>query len=166
MLLASDWIEKLQLKPHPEGGFYSETYRSQEHVSQQSLPSRYGGYRSFGTAIYFLLRSEDISTLHRLKSDEMWFFHAGSALEVVFLGENGVSKHLVGTKPEHGQHWQLLVPANTWFGARVLEPNSFALVSCVVFPGFDFADFELAERQNLLGQFPQHQEIILSFAKP
>ena len=87
MQTANYWIEKLNLKQHPEGGFYSETYRSKETISKDALPDRYTSNHSFGTAIYFLLRSEDVSAFHRLKSDELWFFHLGSPVEVVFLTE-------------------------------------------------------------------------------
>ena len=148
MNTAEYWIEKLNLKQHPEGGFYSETYRSKEAISISALPDRYISDHSFGTAIYFLLRSEDVSAFHRLKSDELWFFHLGSPVEVVFLTENGTESHILGTDFEKGERFQLVIPANTWFGARVLTPDSFVLVSCTVCPGFEFQDFELGEKEE------------------
>ena len=164
MHTAKYWIEKLDLKQHPEGGFYSETYRSKETIAQNALPDRYTSDHSFGTAIYFLLRSEDVSAFHRLKSDELWFFHLGSSVEVVFLTENGIESHILGADYEKGERLQLVIPANTWFGARVLTPdNNFVLVSCTVSPGFEFQDFELAQKEDLLAEFVGCKEVISQF---
>ena len=145
-------IQELNLIPHPEGGFYRETYRSEEVLKDVK--------RNLVTTIYFLLRSEDISHLHRIKSDEHWFFHAGSPLVVHTLDKNGHHKHLVGLELNKGETPHFIVPKNTIFGSQVLEKNSYSLVSCLVFPGFDFADFELIKRAELLKEFPQHKEII------
>jgi predicted cupin superfamily sugar epimerase len=163
MKSAEYWIEKLNLKQHPEGGFYSETYRSKETISKDSLPDRYTSDHSFGTAIYFLLRSEDVSAFHRLKSDELWFFHLGSPVEVVFLTETGAESRVLGTDFEKGEHLQLVIPANTWFGARVLTDDGYVLVSCTVCPGFEFQDFELGKRGDLLVEFPGSSEVIGRF---
>lgn len=163
MKSAEYWIEKLNLKQHPEGGFYSETYRSKETISKDALPDRYTSDHSFGTAIYFLLRSEDVSAFHRLKSDELWFFHVGSPVEVIFLTANGTQSHILGTNFENGERLQLVITANTWFGARVLVPDSFVLVSCTVCPGFEFQDFELAKKEELLAEFPESSEVIGRF---
>lgn len=162
---AAYWIEKLNLRPHPEGGFYSETYRSTETILENGLPNRYGTPRSFATAIYFLLRSEDISAFHRIKSDELWFFHAGSTVEVSMLTKSGLEVFLLGPEYEKGQNFQLLVPSNTWFGAKVIASESFALVSCAVSPGFAFEDFELAKRPELLMEFAKHRAVIESLTK-
>ncbi len=145
-------IQELNLIPHPEGGFYRETYRSEEVLKDVK--------RNLVTTIYFLLRSEDISHLHRIKSDEHWFFHAGSPLVVHTLDKNGHHKHLVGLELNKGETPHFIVPKNTIFGSQVLEKNSYSLVSCLVSPGFDFADFELIKRAELLKEFPQHKEII------
>ena len=162
---AAFWIEKLNLQPHPEGGFYSETYRSKEIILENGLPKRYGSPRSFGTAIYFLLRSEDISAFHRIKSDELWFFHTGSATEICCLSHEGVKTIYLGSEYEKGQSFQLLVPANTWFGARVVTSESFALLSCTVAPGFAFEDFELGERTKLVMEFPESRSVIEMLTK-
>lgn len=154
---ATFWINKLGLKRHPEGGFYVETYRSGEKVAGSALPSRFKSDHTFGTAIYFLLRSEDISAFHRIKSDELWFFHAGSSVDVYFLTEQGMERHRLGNSEAA---FQLVVPANTWFGAKVVDGGSFTLVSCTVSPGFEFEDFELASRHDLLSQFPQHEQVV------
>lgn len=160
MQSAAFWIEKLQLKAHPEGGFYSETYRSQERIGKGALPDRYTKEHVFGTAIYFLLNSDDISAFHRIKSDEMWFFHTGAPVMVYFLTTDGVVEHMIGDNVLDGHSFQLLVPANTWFAARVIAPNSYTLVSCTVSPGFDFEDFELAKRHDLLQLYPGHKSLI------
>ena len=145
-------IHELNLIPHPEGGFYRETFRSKEVLKDIN--------RNLVTAIYFLLQSEDISHFHRIKSDEHWFFHAGSPLVVHTLDKNGHHKHLVGLELNKGETPHFIVPKNTIFGSQVLEKNSFSLVSCLVSPGFDFADFELIKRAELLKEFPQYKEII------
>lgn len=146
------WVEKLEMLPHPEGGFYKETYRS-----EQSIP---GTNRQLMTGIYFLLTSDNVSRFHRIKSDEMWFYHAGSPLIVHTLDENGHSQNHVGLDFEAGQQPQFLVPKDTIFGSSVLLEDSYSLVSCVVAPGFDFADFELFSKEELLPLFPAHKAII------
>ena len=145
-------VTELGLLPHPEGGFYKETYRSEEKLENIN--------RSLVTSIYFLLTSENVSRFHRIKSDEHWFFHAGSPLIVHTLGENGHEQTLVGLNLSKGETPHFVVPKNTIFGSSVLHENSFSLVSCVVAPGFDFADFELFDRDYLLKEFPNHSEII------
>lgn len=161
---ADYWIERLGLTAHPEGGFFRETYRSAERLDH-GLPERYDGPRSLGTAIHFLLKSGQRSALHRMRSDELWFFHAGSPLRVVAISPEGERHDWdLGPDPEAGQAFQAAVPLGWWFGAEVLEADSYALVSCTVHPGFEFADFELGDREVLLDQFPQHAELIQRMA--
>ena len=158
---ASRWIARLALQPHPEGGYYRETYRAAETVSAEALPERYAGARAFSTAVYFLLPSEEISALHRLRSDELWHFHLGTALTLVTIGADGTLEQLaLGPDVDRGERLQATVAAGTWFGATVSAPGSFALVSCTVAPGFDFADFELAERGALAARYPQHAAVV------
>jgi predicted cupin superfamily sugar epimerase len=146
-------IEAYGLLPHPEGGFYKETYRS-----EQELDSR---KRNLATAIYFVLTSDNVSRFHRIVSDELWFFHSGSPITIHLLDHvYGHRQIALGNDFAAGQHPQFCVPGGTIFGSSVDVPNGYALVSCVVAPGFDFADFELFERENLLKEFPAHQEII------
>jgi predicted cupin superfamily sugar epimerase len=150
------WIKKLDLKPHPEGGFFKETYRSPENYTG-SLPSRYEGKRSFGTAIYFMITSGNPSHFHRLKSDELWFFHDGSPLLVHLLKEDGSYETLaIGRE----QDWQAIIPAGTWFAAEVDAENSYSLISCTVAPGFDFMDFEMAKENDLLLSYPGQSQLI------
>lgn len=158
---AARWIERLDLRPHPEGGYFRETYRAAESVARAALPSRYDGSRVFMTAIHFLLPSGEISSLHRLRSDELWFFHAGSALTLVTLADDGALAEMrLGPGADRGERWQATVAAGHWFGAMVEALDSFALVGCTVAPGFEFVDFELGERAALLRRFPQHRATI------
>lgn len=149
------WVDSLGLAPHPEGGFFRETYRSAANI----------GDRSVSTAIYFLVTRGNFSALHRIASDELWHFHAGDALDVVTISADGTRKDLalgigIGERPQH------VVMAGAWFGARLRDPSSrYALVSCTVAPGFDFADFELAVRDRLAAAFPQHADVIADLTR-
>jgi uncharacterized protein len=156
------WIDKLNLLPHPEGGFYKETYRSAEQLAADALPARYGGARNYSTAIYFLLRSQDKSVFHRIKSDEIWHHYQGDTLLIYVLTEKGLDVLRLGCNPENGDQLQVVVPANCWFGARVEKPDTFTLAGCTVAPGFDFRDFEMATRTELINQFPLQEEIIVT----
>ncbi|MFZ6010156.1 MAG: cupin domain-containing protein [Bacteroidota bacterium] len=157
---ADYWIQTLGMQAHPEGGFYKETYRSAEEIQAQALPGRFNASRSFSTAIYFLLRSEDRSVFHRIKSDELWHFYEGSSLTIYILDERGVTSLKLGRNPDKGESLQIVVPANRWFGALVDNRDSYNLSGCTVAPGFDYHDFELAERSALLRQFPDAASII------
>ncbi len=162
---AEFWIRHLELKPHPEGGYFRETYRSNETIKREALPSRFNGTRSFSTAIYFLLRSGDYSHFHRIHSDELWLFHAGTTIIIYELNAGGVKEHHLGNNADRGETLQCLIPAGSWFGAKVSEATSYGLVSCTVSPGFDFADFEMADRKELLEQFPFCATVIRELTK-
>lgn len=159
---ATYWIEKYNLLPHPEGGYYAETYRSAESVNKDDLPERFAGDRSFSTGIYFLLGKENFSAFHRIKSDEMWHFYAGNALDIfVIYPETGKLEIIkLGSNPDLGETFQAVVPAGTWFGSRPAAGSNYCLVGCTVAPGFDFEDFEMAERASLVSEFPQHEKLI------
>ena len=157
----TDIIAALKLQPHPEGGWYRETYRAGETLSADCLPERFAGPRCYATAIYFMLTSSTFSALHRIKSDEQWHFYAGSGLTVHVIHPDGYYEAIkLGQKLEQGETFQAVVPHGCWFGATVDVPDSFALVGCSVALGFDFADFELAENEDLCAQFPQHTALI------
>ena len=162
---AQYWIEQLALLPHPEGGYYKETYRSQEEIDSESLPTRFNGVRNFSTAIYFLLPSEDRSLFHRIKSDELWHFHKGSSLSIYVLSDNNIKIYVLGDNPARGESLQVVIPANTWFGAQVNEPRSYTLAGCTVAPGFDFNDFELAKRDELLREYPAFKEVVIQLTR-
>jgi uncharacterized protein len=154
-------IQQLNLKPHPEGGYYRETYRSSGEISKDCLGSAFSGKRNFSTCIYFLLTSDTFSAFHRIKQDEIWHFYDGSPVELHLITTGGeYSKTIIGRNIEEGQIPQFIVPAETWFAASVINKNDFSLVGCTVSPGFDFHDFELPSRNNLTSLFPQHTEII------
>lgn len=157
---ASHWIDLLHLTPHPEGGFYKETYRAKEEIPASGLPDRFSAPRSFSTSIYFLLRSQDRSLFHRIKSDEMWHFYAGTTLEIFVLADGNFSIMKLGDNIADGESLQVVVPANCWFGAKVVQPDSYTLAGCTVAPGFDFSDFEMADRESLLRELPEQHEII------
>lgn len=152
MTTAQELVQTLGLLPHPEGGFYKETYRSELTLE--------GKDRQLMTSIYFLLTSANVSKFHRIKSDELWYFHAGSPLIVHTLGEHGHQQHHLGLDLSKGQQPFLWIPKDTIFGSTVLENDDFSLVSCAVAPGFDFRDFELFERSELLRAYPEHKEIV------
>jgi predicted cupin superfamily sugar epimerase len=162
MKSASYWIEKYNLMPHPEGGYFTETYRADEMICQDALPVRFGGDRAFSTGIYFLLETPFFSAFHRIKSDEMWHFYAGEPLNIFVIhphsGELVVIK--LGPDPETGAVFQAVVPAGTWFASRPAPGSSYALVGCTVAPGFDFLDFEMGERDVLIKEFPSHAALI------
>jgi uncharacterized protein len=157
---AQYWIERLKLEPHPEGGYYRQTYKADLVLAEGSLPG-FSGPRAVSTAIYFLLEAGDFSAFHRLRSDEMWHFYAGASLVVHVIGEDGMySKILLGANLEGGEEFQAVVKADCWFASEVRDRKSWALVGCTVAPGFDFDDFELAKREELVQLYPQHREVI------
>lgn len=158
---AEFWIEKLGLKTHPEGGYFKETYRSDEQIDKSALPSRYTGSRSFGTSVYFLIQDEDPSRFHRLQSDEVWHFYAGSPMTLYIITPDGeLETKTLGPDPDKGHEFQAVVYKYCWFGALVEDKNGFSLVGCNIAPGFDFDDFELGEKAELKKQFPNQAEII------
>lgn len=162
---ASDFVAALQMVPHPEGGFYAETYRAREVIDQSALPTRFGGDRPFCTAIYFLLENQHRSALHRIQSDEVWHFYAGGPLTIYVIEPTTgtLSEIRLGNRLDRGDVFQAVVAAGSWFGAKPVgeaDGAAFSLVGCTVAPGFDFADFELADRAAMLAQFPQHKTII------
>jgi uncharacterized protein len=158
---ADYWIEKLGLVPHPEGGYYRQTYRAHLTIDKAALPPAFGGSRAASTAIYFLLDTENFSAFHRLHSDEVWHFYAGEPLVVHVLERGGgCSRILLGRDAEAGQVLQAVVPAGCWFASHVADWKLWALVGCTVAPGFDFEDFEMGKRAELVGEYPQHRKLI------
>ena len=158
---AEHWIETLDLVPHPEGGFFRETYRASESVPSGSLPARYAGDRSFATAIYFLIPEGGFSAFHRLASDEIWHFYDGAAVRLHLLCDtHGYRCVLLGPLNGEGQCPQRVVPGGTWLAAEPAEPSAHALVGCTVAPGFEFADFELADTGELAARYPAHSAVI------
>ena len=144
-------IAQYQLQPHPEGGYYRETYRAAAMIP--------GTQRSLSTAIYYLLPQGQRSLLHRIGADEVWHFYEGDPLLVVEL-QPGAGAKVTRLGRARGEKLQHVVPAGTWFGALPAPGSAFSLVGCTVSPGFEFSDFELGIRDALLAQFPQAPELI------
>lgn len=158
---AEYWISELNLREHPEGGYYREIYRSCETIQTRALPNRFNGPRTFSTAIYYLLEGNDYSALHRIRSDEIWHFYAGSAVTIHTIDQSGVyERALLGANPENDESLTAVITAGCWYGATLNEPRSFALMGGTVAPGFEFEDFELANRTDLMRSFPGHRCVI------
>jgi len=154
-------ISELKLEPHPEGGYFKETYRSSGKINEDSLEASYEGKRNYATCIYFLLTSDNFSALHRIKQDEIWHFYDGSPIRLHMISELGAhSVHIIGRDLSKGESPQFIVPGGYWFAAEVIEKNRYSLVGCTVSPGFSFKDFELKTRKELLKLFPNQEEII------
>jgi predicted cupin superfamily sugar epimerase len=159
-------IQQFNLLPHPEGGYYKESYRSGEIVSATALPQRFSGDRNFSTAIYFLLEQGNFSAFHKIKSDECWHFYAGQTLHVYILYNDGkLDLVKLGSDIDNGECFQYIVPANCWFASIPAENTIFSFVGCTVAPGFDFADFELAKANELTTQFPKHETLIRTLCR-
>ncbi|TAD91801.1 MAG: cupin domain-containing protein [Bacteroidetes bacterium] len=150
------------LLPHPEGGFYKETYRSPTGM----LPAGFPSHRPYATAIYFLLTAQHFSAFHRIASDEVWHFYEGDGLHVHMIAPNGDYSLLqLGPDAAAGQVYQAVVPAGYWFASGVAVGGHYAFVGCTVAPGFCFEDFELANRQQLIESYPQHAALIGQFTR-
>jgi predicted cupin superfamily sugar epimerase len=161
---ASQLIEVLGLQPHPERGYYAETYRAAATVA----PKDRDVTRSASTAIYFLITAEQPTTyLHRLKSDEVFHFYEGGPLDVLRLSPDGtwdISR--LGTNLESGERPQLVLPAGTWFGTELALGATHCLIGCTVAPGFDFEDFELSDDTDLAARYPGAADRIARMSRP
>lgn len=154
---AREIIDLLGLGPHPEGGFFSETYRAQETLDG----------RAASTAIYFLITAHEFSALHRIDADEVFHFYGGDPTEVVTLDRTGsLERRLLGADILAGQRPQLVVPAGVWQGLRLIPGGTYALLGTTVAPGFAFEAFELAGRQRLIDSYPEHAETIRLLTRP
>lgn len=155
-------VEKLALLPHPEGGFYKETYRSEMSINIENQS------RNLCTSIYFLLTSDNFSAFHRIKSDELWHFYTGHSIEILYFTPEKTLKTIrLGNNIEAGEQFQAVVPAGCWFASHIpsQEKDSFALVGCTVSYGFDFRDFEMAKREDLHQEFPLFTTVIDAFTR-
>ena len=154
-------IRRFDLKPHPEGGFFKETYRSEGKISEASLPKAYSGERNYATSIYFLLTSDMFSAFHKINQDEIWHFYAGTPLRIHCISKEGnYEAHDMGTDFDSNLVPQVVIPGGSWFAAETLHPNSYSFVGCSVAPGFDFDDFVLPTQKELLEKFPDHEPLI------
>lgn len=149
---ADYWIKKLELLPHPEGGYYRENFRSNNIVDLEV-----GSQRAAATSIYYLLRSGDKSHLHYLAADEVWYYHAGgSAIVHLFLEDGTYTNINVGPHDS----LQVVIPRGTVFGATLEAQSDFILVGCMVAPGFEFEDFKLVTKEEMLSKYPNYQQLI------
>lgn len=156
---ANSLIKSLELNPHPEGGYYKELFRSSFDVKNTD-----GNSRSALTSIYYLLEEGDFSALHRIKSDEIWYYHAGEALNLVAIDSDGLLRTWVlGADILQGQVLQVVMEAGWIFGASCQK--SFSLVGCAVAPGFHFDDFEMLSRADLLQKYPNYISVIEMFTR-
>ena len=154
-------VQTLELQPHPEGGFYREVYRSNGTLDQNCLNDNFSGKRNYSTSIYYLLERGDFSAFHRISSDEIWHHYLGGDLLIHSLDKNGnYTRHVLGSAIGDGAVLQVVIPARHWFASEPAPGTEFILAGCTVSPGFDFQDFELADKTTLLKQFPDQAELI------
>jgi predicted cupin superfamily sugar epimerase len=163
-MTADELIHLLRLQPHPkEGGYFRETYRSDELLSPAALAPRYGAARSVGTAIYYLLTPTTYSAIHRLKSDEVFHFYLGGPVRMLQLFPDGGGETIIlGSDLVRGQRLQTVVPRGVWQGSLLEPGGDFALLGCTVAPGFDYADYEAGQRESLVRRYPQFTDLIQS----
>ncbi len=149
-------VRKLKLRKHPEGGYFRQTYCSQESIPKSGLPKRFGAARAFSTAIYFLLPGSEVSLFHRIRSDELWHFYFGDPLELLEVSRKGrLKRTILGPRLSRKQTFQAAVPTGAWMAARCVNPRGFTLVGCTVAPGFDFSDFEFADPKTFPNRSPR-----------
>jgi predicted cupin superfamily sugar epimerase len=147
---AAQWIKKLKLERHPEGGYFRETYRSEVMI----------GERSAATTIYYMLTTGEFSAFHRLKSDEVWHHYAGGSLTLHMIDDGKLTQVKLGKGSRESP--QVLVRANTWFAG---SPNGkYCLVGCTMSPGFYYQDWELGKKDELVRAYPQHKAVINRYA--
>ncbi|WP_287497827.1 cupin domain-containing protein [Pandoraea sp. CB10b_02] len=166
MTPAAELVVSLALQPHPEGGFYRETYRSADTIEANALPPGFSGPRSVSTAILYLLEAGDFSAFHRIRSDEIWHFHLGDALWVHEIDAHGaLTTTALGSRISAGERLQHVVRAGHWFAAQPAPASRFSLVGCTVAPGFAFEDFEMADPAALAARWPAHRDLILRLGR-
>jgi predicted cupin superfamily sugar epimerase len=166
--MTADEIKKLLgLQPHPcEGGWFVQTWRSEELVPQGALPERYSSARHAGTCIYYLLEPGTFSEMHRLESDEVFHFYLGDPVEMLQIASDGrAQRYVLGSDLAAGQHVQLVVPRNVWQGSRLVDGGSVALLGCSVSPGFDYADYESGTREKLLDKCGEYPELMTGLCR-
>jgi predicted cupin superfamily sugar epimerase len=167
MMTPEKIIDFFGMKPLPdEGGYYVETYRAVEKLSASVLPQRYAGTRNISTAILYLLTPETFSAIHRLKSDEVFHFYLGDPVTMLLLDPKGNSQIVtLGQDILNDQKLQQMIPTGTWQGCCLKNDGKFALMGTTVTPGFEFDDYEQAEKKELLKKYPQQKELILRLTR-
>ena len=158
-MTAEEVREKLCLEPHPEGGWFRRTYQSEECLHLER------GTRCAGTSIYYLLSGEEYSVLHRLKSDEILYYHAGCGLTVHLFGVSGYEKRRLGPGILQGEEPQMTIAAGTTFGAEPSNLSAWCLISCSVCPGFEVEDFDWGDTSDLMQRFPEQRVLLRRLSK-
>ncbi|MFH0895128.1 MAG: cupin domain-containing protein [Bacteroidota bacterium] len=162
---SEEFIKKLELQKHPEGGWFRECFRSEIIIPAFALPDHKAD-RCCYTSIFYLLEENDFSSFHRLKSDELWYYHQGDCVEIFSIDPDGkLQRNLLGKDIDNGHQMQIVIPAGCWFAAQAVSSGKYALMGCMVSPGFDFDDFEMGNAENLIQKFPQHEEVIKKFCR-
>ena len=164
---ATQWIKDLNLIPLPEeGGWYRETYRSEEFISKNALPERFPSKRCYSTSIYYLLKSDEFSAFHRIKQDEVWHFYEGSNLTLHIIDQRGKYEAVImGRDLDQNEYLQYTINKGDLFAATVNQENRFSLVGCTVAPGFEFEDFEAPARSELLQLYPANKQTIINLTR-
>jgi len=164
---ADDIIRQLGLKPHPtEGGYFLETYRSEDIIKKDALRGRYKDDKSAGTAIYYLLTPDSYSAMHRLKTDEVFHFYLGDPVTMLLLYPDGSSEVItLGQKLFNSEQVQAVIPRDTWMGAFLNEDGEFALMGTTMAPGFDYDDFELGQADELIKKYPNREKLMRRLTK-
>ena len=162
MLTAGELIKALDLQPLPlEGGYYRETYRAPIRLPAAALPDHYRTDKALSTAIYYLLTPQTFSALHRLPSDELFHFYLGSPVQMLQLWPDGQGRIVtLGSEVLAGQSPQVMVPRGVWQGSCLLPGGSYALLGTTMAPGFDFADYEPGNAEQLIAAYPAYAELI------
>jgi uncharacterized protein len=155
-------IERLNLMPHPEGGYYRRNWQSAMKAEAKDTTGKIvHPLRSIGSSILYMLPSHETCLWHRVACDEMWHFYHGSSLRLYLLNSvSGLSEHVLGLDLDHDELPQFIIPRDTWFCAEVVEEDSFSFCGCTLWPSFSYADFELADAAKLIDEFPIHKDLI------
>jgi predicted cupin superfamily sugar epimerase len=163
----NELVKRFKLLPHPEGGHYACIFKSTDTVKSSDKERYNDEDRSAGTSIYYLLKGDDFSAWHSLKSDELWHYYTGSSVKIYVVDKQGnLTTYLLGNTLENPDAlFQVAIAADNWFAAEVVDKTSYCLVGCTVNPGFEFKDFKLANRESLSAEFPQHQALINQFTR-
>lgn len=156
MKSAEYYIKNLNMNPHIEGGYFKESFISNDEFKQD---------KKLWSSIYFLLRTGEVSNFHRLKSDELWYYHDGQALTIYMITPEGelIIKQL-GKDIENGETPQVIVPKGCIFGSA-MNNNGYSLVGCMVSPAFEYNEFELFKRKYLLELYPNYKDIIIKLTR-
>jgi len=154
-MTTSHWIKHLNLQPHPEGGWYREVFRSVNQVTRLDVAAA----KQACTSIYYLLEERDFSGFHRIASDELWYFHKGEPLLIHSIDKDGqYTAHELSDQPTG--NLSVAIKAGLWFASEIPSKTGYTLVSCAVAPGFEFSEFEMAEKEALIADYPQHAKLL------